>query len=77
VRRLPRRIARRRAGDALAAEEFDRHNPEPVKPGGPCALCGKPEDDHYAGMCDDWRPYTPKKAAPWKIDGEFDAGLER
>lgn len=65
MRRLPRHVAARirSASEADAIHAYENRGGEPApKTGGPCQLCNKPEDAHYAGSCDDWRPYTPPAA---------------
>jgi hypothetical protein len=58
VRRIPPHvIARNRA--TADADRNAQYYATPKKPGGRCARCGKVEDDHFAGQCDDWGPYTP------------------
>lgn len=56
--RIPRHvIARNRA--SADADRNAQYYARPAKTGGPCALCGKVEDDHDLGLCDDLRSYTP------------------
>ncbi len=60
MRRIPQRvIARRHDSEADANSAY--YNRGPAKTGGLCVRCGKPEDEHFAGNCNDWGPYTPKK----------------
>lgn len=63
MKRIPRHVLARNRQAGYADEQAAGYREQPRKPGGPCARCGKPEDDHFAGMCDDWKAYTPKKPA--------------
>lgn len=66
--RIPRRvIARRHEAEADANAAYYNG---PKKPGGPCALCGLVEDDHFAGMCADNRNYVPA------ADSEYSTRLD-
>lgn len=62
MRRIPARILARNRNNSYAEEQAQGYKPRPPKAGGPCVLCGKPEDDHDLGLCDDLRSYTPKAA---------------
>lgn len=64
MKRFPQRVIdRRREGEAEANAAFYAR---PKKTGGRCVrvmkngrVCNQLEDDHFAGACEDWGPYTP------------------
>jgi hypothetical protein len=58
---MPKHVARRLryAREADLNAGYYQAGGELPKPGGACQLCGKLEADHFAGMCNDWRKYTP------------------
>lgn len=67
MRRIPRHVLQRNRQNSYADEQAQLTQGRVVKTGGPCVrvmkngrVCGQLEDDHFAGQCDDWGPYTPK-----------------
>jgi hypothetical protein len=56
---MPRFVLARNRNASYADEQAVGYRERPAKTGGPCALCGKVEDDHDLGLCDDLRSYTP------------------
>jgi hypothetical protein len=56
---MPRFVMARNRRNSLADEQAAGYQRRPAKTGGPCALCGKIEDEHDLGLCDDLRSYTP------------------
>lgn len=70
MRRIPRFVLARNRQAGYADQQATMHNGRIPKPGGRCIrvmkngqLCNELEDDHYAGMCNDWGPYTPPEQA--------------
>ncbi len=59
MRRIPRFVLQRNRQNSYAEEQARGYKDRPPKTGGPCQLCGKIEDDHFAGQCEDWRNYVP------------------
>jgi len=60
MRRIPAHILRRNRNNSYAEEQAQGYQHR-AKTGGPCARCGKLEDDHIFGDCDDLKGhYTPK-----------------
>jgi hypothetical protein len=70
MRRIPAFVLRARRNASYADEQAAGYPERPKKAGGPCVrvmkngkVCNQMEDDHFAGQCEDWGPYTPKKPA--------------
>jgi hypothetical protein len=59
MRRIPNFVLRRNRQNSYAEEQAQGYGP-PKPAGRTCARCGKPEGDHFAGSCDDWKPFEPK-----------------
>jgi hypothetical protein len=59
VRPIPPHVLRRNRQNSYAEEQAQGYKAQPPKTGGPCQLCGKVEDLHFAGQCEDWRVYVP------------------
>jgi len=59
MRRVPAFILRRNRQASYAEEQAQGYPDHPPKTGGPCQLCGQPEEFHGLGLCDDLRNYVP------------------
>jgi hypothetical protein len=62
MRRIPNHVIARNRNNA-EADRNAQYYARPKKTGGPCQRCGKPEDYHDLGLCDDLRTYVPPERA--------------
>ena len=70
MRRIPRHVLARNRQNSYADEQALITKGHVTKTGGRCVrvmqngqVCNQLEDDHFAGQCEDWGPYTPMEAA--------------
>lgn len=63
MRRIPNFVLQRNRNNAYAEEQAKGYGP-PKPAGRTCARCGKPEGDHFANLCDNWKPFEPLPEEP-------------
>lgn len=59
MRRIPNFVLRRNRINGYAQEQFNGYKERPRKTGGLCQRCGKDEEYHDLGLCDNLKTYLP------------------
>jgi hypothetical protein len=58
MRRIPPHVIARNRNNAEADANARYYGPS-APAGRTCARCGKPEGEHFAGTCEDWKNFEP------------------